>query len=197
MNGWLAAALGAMLGGIAVYFRLRRVNAGESAKAAALREEAEARRVDAERARSNAEGELKAKREENERLRREAEAGLNRQAGQFRAEIAALNERIRELDRKIQRERDLKEELAGRLAASLERHKAKERLFEERERQYGKTLDQGAARFTFIQVRLVLCFLFCIEDFCAAPCGAASSTISSSILPSASNNFSSFIFPPV
>lgn len=147
MNGWLAAALGALLGGIAVYFRLRRVNAGESAKAAALREEAEARRVDAERARSNAEGELKAKREENERLRREAEAGLNRQAGQFRAEIAALNERIRELDRKIQRERDLKEELAGRLAASLEQHKAKERLFEERERQYGKTLDQGAARF--------------------------------------------------
>lgn len=147
MNVLLAAALGAALGGIAVYLRLKRAAAEQCAKADALRGEAEARREEAERGRSNAEVGLKAKREENERLREEAEAALNRQAGQFRDEIGALNVRIAELDERVQAERAQKEALAKSLAAVEESQKAGRRLLEEREAQYRKTLDQGAARF--------------------------------------------------
>ena len=147
MNEWIFAFSGLMAGGIAAYLWQRRVAAGERTRQDALLSDAEAQRINAEREKSNAEVMLKAKCNEIEQLRRDGVEGLKRQAEQFREEIQALNGRIDDGDRKIQAEREQKEDLAKRLAAAEETQKASERLFKEREDQYKKTLEQGAAHF--------------------------------------------------
>lgn len=140
MNDWLLAGLSVLTGAVASYVWQRRVGAGELAKANRSREEAEAGRLTLDAA-------LKAKCEENQRLRRDVGEELKRQADQFREEILALNGRIDEGDRKIQAEREQKEELSKRLAAAEEARKSNERFLKEREEQYRKTLEQGSAQF--------------------------------------------------
>ncbi|MBO7308820.1 MAG: DNA recombination protein RmuC, partial [Kiritimatiellae bacterium] len=147
MSEWIFLFTGLMAGGIAAYLWQRRVAAGERTRQDALLSDAEAQRINAEREKSNAEVMLKAKCNEIEQLRRDGVEGLKRQAEQFREEIQALNGRIDDGDRKIQAEREQKEDLAKRLAAAEETQKASERLFKEREDQYKKTLEQGAAHF--------------------------------------------------
>lgn len=147
MNEILFACLGALSSGVAVYCFIHGRSKRECARLNARCEEEAAGRIKAEREKSNAEVELKVTREENGRLRQDAEDGLKRQARQFRDEIAAMNGRMEELDRKIQTEHDRKMALAKSLTAAEEALKANERLLSEREVQYQKTLDQGAARF--------------------------------------------------
>lgn len=147
MNEILFAVSGAVIGSVISYLCYRRIAHGELANANRLREESESGRVIAEREKSNAEVALNAKCEENERLRQDAEEGLKRQAGQYREEISALNERLKELDLKIQSERDQKENIAKRLATAEETQKANEKFLKEKEEQYKRTLEQGAAQF--------------------------------------------------
>ena len=155
MNEWIFLFTGLMAGGIVAYFWQKRIVTGERARQEALLSDAETRRINAEREKFNAEVMLKAKCDEIEQVRRDGVEGLKRQAEQFREEIQALNGRIDDGDRKIQAEREQKEYLAKRLAAAEETQKAAERLFKEREDQYKKTLEQGAAQFKELAQRIL------------------------------------------
>lgn len=155
MNEWIFLFTGLMAGGIVAYFWQKRIVTGERARQETLLSDAETRRINAEREKSNAEVMLKAKCDEIEQVRRDGVEGLKRQAEQFREEIQALNGRIDDGERKIQAEREQKEYLAKRLAAAEETQKAAERLFKEREDQYKKTLEQGAAHFKELAQRIL------------------------------------------
>lgn len=147
MNNWIFAFIGATFGGIIAYLWQKHNLTKECAKIDSLREKTELLKIDAEREKSNIEVALNAKCKENEQLRKDADEWLKRQANQFHDEIQTLNDRLNDLDLKVQAERSQKEAFAKQLAASEESQKANERLLKEKEEQYKRTLDQGAAQF--------------------------------------------------
>ena len=131
----------------AVWLWQRHVAAKEYARLGKLREDAEKGRVNAERERSNADVALKAKCSEIDQLRKDSADDLRRQADQFRDEIRALNAKLEASEQRALDERGQREAVAKRLVAAEEAQKANARLLAEREAQYQRTLEQGAAQF--------------------------------------------------
>ena len=71
MNEWIFLFTGLMAGGIVAYFWQKRIVTGERARQETLLSDAETRRINAEREKSNAEVMLKAKCDEIEQVRRD------------------------------------------------------------------------------------------------------------------------------
>lgn len=109
----------------------------------------------AEREASNAEVALKAQRDANEQLRADGEADLKRQAEQYQREVDALNGRLDSAERKVRDEQEKREAAERDLAAAAAEKRAGEQLLREREDQYRKTLDQGAARFESLAQKIL------------------------------------------
>ncbi len=134
-------------GGCVVYIWQRHAAANERAEMGKRLEESVKARIAAEREKSNAEVALKAKCDEMERLRKDDTDDLKRQAEQFRDEIQRLNAKLEVSERKTQEVSDAKSQVESRLAAATEAQRAHEKMLADREAQYRKTLDQGAAQF--------------------------------------------------
>ncbi|MCR5413620.1 MAG: DNA recombination protein RmuC [Kiritimatiellae bacterium] len=147
MTEWLMVASCSAAAAAVVYIWQRHAAAGERAGMDKRLEESEQARIAAEQGKSNAEVALRAKCDEMERLRADDVEDLKRQADQFSGEIQRLNAKLEAAERKTQEVRDAKAQAESLLAAATEAQRAGERMQAEREAQYRKTLDQGAARF--------------------------------------------------
>ena len=147
--------IGSVLVCIAIWLWQRHVAAKEYARLNKMREDAEAGRVNAEQEKSTAEARLKAKCDEIDQLRKDDAEDLKRQADQFREQISELNAKLEVSAQETRVEREKRESVDRKLVASEEAKKANERLLEEREAQYRKTLEQGTAQFKEIAQQIL------------------------------------------
>jgi len=109
----------------------------------------------AEREKSNLEVWLKAQRDANEQLRKDDAADLERQAKQYQDEIRALNEKLARAEQRVRDEQDRRESAEKKLVTAESEKTLSEKLMGERENQYKKTLDQGAAQFESLAQKIL------------------------------------------